>query len=273
MRMTPAPPGERSPEFVRSLERGLSVLKAFDAQHPRRTLSEVARATNLSPAAARRFLLTLVDLGYVANDGRAFSVLPSVLSLGYAQLSNLSPADIAQPYLDEIADELQVASSLTVLDGDDAVFVARASATQRMTLAVNVGSRLPAYATAAGRVLLSGLPDDELDAYLKRAVLRPLTSSTIVDPAALREELLKVRAQGWSLVDQELEEGVLAVAVPVRWRGGRLVGAINASTHMTRAPVEQIVQGLLAPLQVTASRIEADLLVYPSLHRPRSLGS
>jgi IclR family pca regulon transcriptional regulator len=271
--MTPAPPGERSPEFVRSLERGLSVFKAFDAQHPRLTLSEVARATNLSPAAARRFLLTLVDLGYLANDGGVFSVLPSVLSLGYAQLSNLSPADIAQPYLDDVSAELRAASSLTVLDGDDTVFLARASAAQPMTLAINVGNRLPAFATAAGRVLLAGLPDGELDAYLERVVLRPLTPFTIVHPAALRDELLKVRAQGWSLVHQELEEGVVAVAVPVRWRGGRLVGSINATTHTTRVPVEQILRALLAPLQATAARIEADLLVYPSLYRPRPLSS
>ncbi|WP_395105413.1 IclR family transcriptional regulator C-terminal domain-containing protein [Actinomadura sp. SCN-SB] len=271
--MTAVPPGERSQEFVRSLERGLSVIKAFDADHPRMTLSEVARAANLSPAAARRFLLTLVDLGYLANDDGVFSVLPSVLSLGYPQLSNLSLPDIVQPYLEDVATELRAASSLTMLDGDDAVYLARASADQPMTLAVNVGSRLPAFATAAGRVLLAGKPDDELDAYLERVVLRPLTPFTIVDPAALRAELLKVRAQGWSLVDQELEEGVVAVAVPLRWRGDQLVGALNSSTHTTRVPVEQTLRTLLAPLQATAARIEADLRVYPSLYRPRALGS
>lgn len=271
--MTAVPPGERSPEFVRSFERGLSVIKAFDAERPRMTLSEVARATNLSPAATRRFLLTLVDLGYIANDDGVFSVLPSVLSLGYPQLSNLSLTDIVQPYLEDVAAELRAASSLTVLGADDTVFLARASAAQPMTLAVNVGSRLPAYATAAGRVLLAGLPDDELDAYLQRAVLRRLTPFTIVDPEALRVELMKVRVQGWSLVDQELEEGVVAVAVPLRWRRRRLVGALNTSTHTTRVPVEQTLRTLLVPLQVAAARIEADLQVYPSLYRPRPLGS
>lgn len=271
--MTAVPPGERSPEFVRSLERGLSVIKAFDAEHPRMTLSEVARTAGLSPAAARRFLLTLVDLGYVANDDGVFSVLPSVLSLGYPQLSNLSLTEIVQPYLEDVAAELRTASSLTVLDADDTLFLARANAAHPMTLAVNVGSRLPAFATAAGRVLLAGLPDDELDAYLRRAVLRPLTPFTVADPDSLRAELMKVRAQGWSLVNQELEEGVVAVAVPLRWRRGRLVGALNSSTHTTRLPVEEILRTLLAPLQATAAQIEADLRAYPSLYRPKPLGS
>lgn len=271
--MTAAHRGERSPEFVQSLERGLSVIKVFDAEHPRRTLSEVARAARLSPAAARRFLLTLVELGYLSGDNGVFEVLPSVLSLGYPQLSNLSLAEIVQPYLDEVAGELRASSSLTALDGDETIVLARASASRPMTLAVNVGTRLPAFATAAGRVLLAELPDDELEAYLKRAVLRPLTPSTIVDPAALHAELMKVRAQGWSLVDQELEEGVVAVAIPLRWRHSRQVGALNTSTHSTRVPVEQTLRTLLEPLQATAAEIEADLRVYPSLYRPRHIGS
>lgn len=195
-----------------------------------------------------------------------------MLSLGYPQLSNLSLIDIVQPYLEDLAAELRAASSLTVLDADETVFLARASAVRPMTLAVNVGSRLPAFATAAGRVLLAGLPDDELDAYLRRAVLRPLTPFTIVDPESLRAELARVRAQGWALVNQELEEGVVAVAVPLRWRHGRLVGALNSSTHTTRAPVEETLRTLLAPVQATAAQIEADLQVYPSLYRPTPLG-
>src|SRR3954470_7163384 len=206
----------RSPDFVQSLERGLAVIRAFDAEHPELTLSEVARATGLTRAAARRFLLTLVDLGYVHTDGRRFALSPRVLDLGYAYLSGLGLPDIAEPHLERLAAEVRESSSVSVLDGDDIVYVARVPTSRIMRVAINVGTRFPAHATSMGRVQLAGLPEAGLDAYLARAELRPLTSRTLTDPDALRAELARIRAQGWALVDQELEEGLRSVAAPIR---------------------------------------------------------
>lgn len=256
------------PEFVQSLERGLSVIKAFDADNPRLSLSDVARATGLTPAAARRFLATLVALGFVEQQDGLFALRPTILGLGYAYLSNLSLPEVAEPHLARFAERYREAASLAVLDGDDVRYVARIAPPRLMAVTINVGARFPAYATSLGRVLLAGLPDDEIDDYLASAELRPLTPKTLVEPEALKQELRKVRDQGWSLVGQELEVGVLAVAVPLRWRS-EVVGAINASTHATEPQVESRRQALLPPLQETAARIEADLAVYPSLHRFR----
>ncbi|PXY27892.1 IclR family transcriptional regulator domain-containing protein [Prauserella muralis] len=266
--MTAEPTGAHPPEFVQSLQRGLAVIKAFDAERPRMSLSEVAKATGLTPAAARRFLFTLVALGFVDQRDGLFELRPAVLGLGYAYLSNLSLPDVAQPHLARFGEQSREAASLAVLDGDDVRYVARVAPPRRMAVTINVGARFPAYATSLGRVLLAGLPDDDIDAYLARVDLRPLTAKTVVEPASLKQELLKVRDQGWSLVDQELEEGVLAVAVPLRWRSD-VIGAINASTHATEAQAESRRRALLPPLLETAARIEADLAVYPSLHRFR----
>src|SRR5262252_5159600 len=199
-----AAPARRT-DFVQSLDRGLAVIRCFSSEHPSLTLSEVAERTGLTRAAARRFLLTLQELGYVGSSGRQFSLRPRVLALGYAYLSSFSVSQIAQPHLEDLAEQLHESCSVSVLDGDDLVYVARASANRIMTIALTVGTRLPPYPTSMGRVLLAHLPAGELEAYLGRAELRKLTERTVVDPGELRTILATVRSQGWAAVDQELE--------------------------------------------------------------------
>jgi IclR family transcriptional regulator, pca regulon regulatory protein len=251
----------REAHFVQSLERGLAVIRAFDAVHPELTLSEVARICDLTRAAARRFLLTLADLGYVRTDGRMFSLTPRVLELGYAFLSSLSLPEVAEPHLERLVAQVRESSSVCVLDGDDVVYVARVPTSRIMTVAINVGTRFPAYATSMGRVLLAGLPDDDLEAYLGRVRLSRLTARTVATPAALRTELRKVRAQGFAIVDQELEEGLRAVAAPIRDRAGAVIGAANVSVHASRNSVESIRRDLLPHLLATVTKIDADLRI------------
>src|SRR4051794_33050326 len=250
---------ERESYFVQSLERGLAVVRAFDAEHPELTLSDVARATGLTRAAARRFLLTLCDLGYVRSDGRLFMLTARVLELGYAFLSALSLPEVAEPHLEALVADVRESSSLSVLDGDDIVYVARVPTSRIMRVAINVGTRFPAHATSMGRVQLAALSELELEAYLARADRRRLTRHTLTDADALRRELGRVRAQGWALVDQELEEGLRSVAAPIRDRGGRVVAAVNVSAHASRASKDTVRRVLLPPLLATAERIEADL--------------
>jgi IclR family pca regulon transcriptional regulator len=249
---------ERGDHYVQSLERGLAVIRAFGAEDPELTLSDVARRTGLTRAAARRFLLTLADLGYVRFDGRLFALTPRVLDLGYAYLSSLSLPDVAEPHLERLAAEVHESSSVSVLDGDEIVYVGRVPTSRIMRVAINVGTRFPAYATSMGRVLLAALEPDELDAYLARADIRPLTARAIGDADELRAELARVRSRGWALVDQELEEGLRSVAVPIR-DGDRVVAAVNVSAHASRASKEALRKRLLPPLLRTAASIEADL--------------
>jgi IclR family transcriptional regulator, pca regulon regulatory protein len=251
----------RGDHFVQSFERGLAVIRAFDAEHPELTLSDVARQTGLTRAAARRFLLTLRDLGYVRTDGRLFALTARVLELGYSYLSALTLPEVAEPHLEALVAEVRESSSLSVLDGDDIVYVARVPTSRIMRVAINVGTRFPAYATSMGRVQLAGLSDEDLTAYLERVDLKRLTAHTLATEAELRGELARIRAQGWALVDQELEEGLRSVAVPIRDRDGAVVAAVNVSAHASRASKDVVRKTLLPPLLETASRIEADLRV------------
>ncbi|OAH15907.1 IclR family transcriptional regulator domain-containing protein [Streptomyces jeddahensis] len=253
--------GAREPHFVQSFERGLAVIRAFDADHPELTLSEVARTCGLTRAAARRFLLTLSDLGYVRTDGRLFRLSPRVLELGYAYLSSFSLPDIAEPHLEQLVAEVRESSSLCVLDGDDIVYVARVPTSRIMTASITVGTRFPAHVTSVGRVMLAHLPDEEIDARLARAELRALTARTIVTTGLLRAELRRVRRHGYAIVDQELEEGLRSVAAPVRDRDGDVVAAVNIPVHASRNSVESVRRDLLPPLLAAVARIEADLRV------------
>jgi IclR family pca regulon transcriptional regulator len=262
----------RAAHFVQSLERGLAVIRAFGADSPALTLSEVARSTGLTRAATRRFLLTLVDLGYVRTDGRQFALTPRVLELGYAFLSALELPEVAEPHLERLVAEVHESSSVSVLDGDDIVYVARVPTSRIMRVSINVGTRFPAYATSMGRVMLAGLPADELDEFLRRVELRRLSLRTITTVPALRAELDRVRAQGWALVDQELEEGLRSVAAPVRDRGGRVVAAVNLSAHASRTSKETVRRQLLPHLLATAARIEADLHIASTSSPRRTAG-
>ncbi|MCG5214546.1 IclR family transcriptional regulator domain-containing protein [Streptosporangium soli] len=252
-------PVDRGSEHVQSLARGLAVIKAFSATAPELTLSDVARATGLTRAAARRFLLTLADLGYVRTDGRLFALTPRVLELGYAYLSSLTLPEVAEPHLERLVAETHESASIAVLDDEDVVYVARVAATRIMRVTINIGTRFPAYCTSMGRVLLAGLTVGELAAYLERAELGRVTARTITSPEDLTAELARVREQGWALVDQELEEGLRSIAAPIRDRSGRVVAAANISTHASRTTVEAARRDLLPALLATAGRIESDL--------------
>jgi IclR family pca regulon transcriptional regulator len=235
------------------------VIRAFGPDRERLSLSEVARATGLTRAATRRFLLTLVQLGYVRSDGREFSLSPRVLELGYAYLSGLGMPEMAAPHLEELVAEVRESSSMSVLDGQHIVYVARVPTKRIMTVAISVGTRFPAYATSMGRVLLAGLSQQDLDSYLAEAELAPITSRTITDPARLAEIVAEVGRQGYAVVDQELEEGLRAVAAPIHGVGGSVTAAINVSAHASRVSLAAMRADLLPPLLQTARRIEADL--------------
>jgi IclR family pca regulon transcriptional regulator len=245
--------------FVQSLERGLSVIRSLSLPGPGLTLAEVARETGLARAAARRFLLTLQELGYVRADDRRFSLTPRVLELGYSYLSSLSLPEIAQPHLRDLVQRVHESSSVSVLDGFDVVYVAREPTRRIMTVTISVGTRFPAYATSMGRVLLSGVPEPHLDEFLSRAELRPLTASTITDPALLKQEIARIRERGWAMVDQELETGLRSVAAPIREPRGSVLAAVNLSAHASRTTLEAMRRELLPPLQQTAALIERDL--------------
>lgn len=255
------PAAER--HFVQSLERGLAVIRALSGPGPGLTVSDVARVTGLARAAARRFLLTLTDLDYVRLDDRHFSLTPRVLELGYSFLSSLSLPEIAQPHLRDLVGIVHESSSLSVLDGEDVVYVAREPTRRIMTVTIFVGTRFPAHATSMGRVLLAGMSENELDRFLARAQLRSLTANTVTDPDALRQEVQRIREQGWSLVDQELEVGLRSIAVPVRSPEGQVLAAINLSTHASRTSIEVMRDELLPRLQDAAAAIERDLALGP----------
>ncbi|MEX5269280.1 IclR family transcriptional regulator domain-containing protein [Kocuria sabuli] len=258
-----APAGERGVpgQFVQSLARGLHVITAFDDRHPRMTLSDVARRTDLTRATARRFLLTLEELGYVRTDGRLFELTPKVLQLGFSYLSSLSLPALAGPHLEALSEQVEESTSASVLDGSDIVYVARVSTHRIMTVAIAVGTRFPAHATSMGRVLLAGLDADQCAEYLRSARLERLTEHTLTDPRALEADLRRVRVQGWALVDQELEIGLRSVAAPVTDRAGRVVAAVNVSMRvgMPGASAGDPVDDVVPPLLECARRISADL--------------
>jgi IclR family pca regulon transcriptional regulator len=249
----------RPREFIQSLERGLAIIRAFGPHAPEQTVSELAAKTGLTRATARRFLITLIELGYMESDGRLFRLTPRVLELGYSFLSGLAFPDAALPHLERLVAEVDESSEASVLDGRDIVYVARVPSSSVITLTVNVGARMPAHATSMGKVLLASLEPEQLEAYLSEAQLPSVLPRTVTDPGELREQLQKVRDAGYALVDQELEDGLVAIAAPVCDRNGRAVGAINLSSHVMRRSTESMREELVGPLLRTAKLIEADL--------------
>jgi IclR family pca regulon transcriptional regulator len=248
--------------MVQSLVRGLRIITAFDAGHAAMTMSEVARRTNIPRAAVGRFLRTLEDLNYLrAVEGGRYVLTPRVLELGYGYLSSLTLPEVAQPHLEELSAEVGESSSASVLDGGDIVYVARVPTRRIMGLRISIGTRFPAAVTSMGRVLLSGLTDDEVDRALALRPLETRTSHTISSPGQLRDELAAVRERGYALVDEELESGLRSIAVPVR-RGdsGPIIAAVNVSTSTARHSVDAIVDELLPPLRRAADGIGAELV-------------
>jgi IclR family transcriptional regulator, pca regulon regulatory protein len=250
---------ERDHDFVQSLERGLSVLRCFSADHPALTLSDVARLTGLTRATARRLLLTFERLGYMRNDGRLFELTPLVLDLGYAYISSCKLPDLVQPDMEALSERCNESVSASVLDGDEVVYIARVPTKRIMTIALSLGSRLPAAITSMGRVLLADLPDDELSKRLEAMTVPRRTDHTEIDPVRLGSVIRQVQSQGWALVDQELEDGVRSVAAPLRDRSGRAIAAINVSTHAGRVTLEELRGPILSALLEAVDAINVRL--------------
>lgn len=248
-----------SGSFVQSLARGLAVIDAFDADHPALTLMEVSRRTGINRAAARRFVLTLAQLGYLRAEGRNFVLTSKVLNLGYAYLSALGLPELAVPHLRVLAEAVGESSFLSILEGDETVCVASVPMRRIWSISLNVGTRLPAVAMASGRVLLAAKGDDWLDGYLASRDIRQFTTRTIVDRTALHAELALVREQGWALVDREFEEGVRTMAVPVKDRSGTVIAAVSVSKLVGTSDNESAVAEILPLLQAASGAIEADL--------------
>jgi IclR family pca regulon transcriptional regulator len=242
-------------ETLQGLERGLAVIQAFSHEAPAMTLSEVARRTGISRATARRILLTLESLGFVRCDGRDFALTPRVLSLGWAYLSSLNLWEIAQPFMHDLSGEVHETCSATTLDLPDIVFVARVPSRRILMMSLGVGSRLPAYATAMGRVLLAGLSDAAVAGHLAETPLEPLTHRTVTEPRQLRGIVASVREQGFALVDEELELGLRSLSVPLRAPDGGVAAALNLCAATARVPVEEMRTGFLPRMQATAAQI------------------
>lgn len=243
------------PDYMLSLARGLSVIRAFADTRTPLTVADAARAAGLSRAAARRCLYTLVQLGYAASADGLFTLTPAVLTLGYAYLGSTSIPRVAQPVLERVSDTLHESSSLAVLDGDEIVYLARAATRRILSIGLSVGSRLPAACTSMGRVLVAALPPPARATFLARVKLVRHTPHTIVDRARLRAALDRVAADGYAIVDQELELGLRSLAVPVRRPDGPVVAAINVGVHAGRADATALVRDFLPVLRQAAAQI------------------
>ncbi|WP_329482728.1 helix-turn-helix domain-containing protein [Kribbella sp. NBC_01484] len=245
--------------FLQGLERGLAVIRAFSTDAPSLTLSEVARSVGITPATARRILLTLEELGYVRSDSRRFSLTPRVLALGWAYLSSLDLGELAGPFMEELSAKTRESCSIATLDLPDIVYVARVPTSRIMTVALGVGARLPAYPTSMGRVLLAGLADNELTSYLSTLQAESLTARTVTSADKLRETVSRARADGFALVDQELELGLRSIAAPIRNSRGRTIAALNVSAHASRSTPASLRADVLPHLQAAADQITTAL--------------
>ncbi|CAN7351303.1 helix-turn-helix domain-containing protein [Pseudoduganella sp. LjRoot289] len=236
------------PSFMTSLARGLAVMRAFSDSRKPQTIANISQKTGIPRAAVRRCLHTLRELGYVDAELNNFSLRPKVLTLGYSYLSSTPLTVSAQPYLNNISRALNESSSLAVLDEDEVLYVARSATSRVMSVALNTGSRLPAYCTSLGRVMLAHLPPEELDRYLARAKLRPMTENTVTNQKRLREVLAGVRQAGYAVNDEELELGLRSIAVPVRGASGTVLAALNVGVQAARVSVKQLEKEFLPVL-------------------------
>jgi IclR family pca regulon transcriptional regulator len=252
-------------EAMGGLAKGLSVIRAFSRDHAALTLSEIARSARIPAATARRCLLTLEELGYVTRNGRTFLLRPRVLQLGAAYLESMNIEQITKTHLEELARRTADSAALCVLDGDDTVYVARASVRTLLRLEAHVGSRFPAHATSTGRVLLAGVSAERLQRYLATARLEALTERTVTDPTKLRALIEECRRSGYSVVEDELAYGVIALAVPVRDHAERVVAALNSSSHSRRITRTRLVRERLMMLQQASREISVDLATVPWL--------
>ena len=268
---TASPSLPNSADFVVSLARGIEIIRAFGGPGPGTaarsnlrdpetlTLSEVAERTGLARAVVRRFLYTLAQLGYVTTDGKYFRLTAKILDLGFAYLSSFSLPKIAERFLEEVTRETKESSSASVLDGHEIVYVARVQTRRIMSISIGIGSRLPAFCTSMGRVLLAHLPPGALEDYFKTAVFNRFTERTIYQPELLHKELKTIVRQGYAVVDQELEIGLRSLAVPVFSAGGKAMAAVNIGTQAPRTTKSELLQRFLPVLQNAAKNISSCL--------------
>jgi IclR family transcriptional regulator, pca regulon regulatory protein len=252
-----------SPDYVQSLRRGLTVIRVFDAEHAAMTLSQVAERAGLARAVARRLLMTLEYLGYVRRQGRQFSLTPRILELGFSYLSCLTVATLAQPFMEQVAHEIDESCSLAVLDAYDIVYVQRVAVRKVMTITLGIGARLPAFCTSMGRMLLAGLGEHDLEAWLRGLRPQAWTRFTLTDKADLRTVVERARAQGYTYVEQELQEGLCSVAVPVRDHRGNMVAALNAGMPFRVGARAHALKKVLPALRAGARDIERSLSARP----------
>jgi IclR family pca regulon transcriptional regulator len=252
--------GIKRADFVSAFARGLDLIRAFDADHPRLSIATAADATGMNRAAARRFLLTLAELGYARSEGEMFELTPKVLELGHSYLSSWRVTDLVRPGLQAVVDVLKENCSMGVLDGQDVVYIARAEARRIVQSAIiSVGSRIPATVASMGRVLLAGRDDAFVAEFLKRYPLRPFTDATVTDLGAYHDILARVREQGWCLVDGEFEEGLRSLAVPITSADGGVIAAINVGAPTSRATAQDMVEQFLPHLQEASRSISQAL--------------
>ena len=243
---------EGDPDFVLSLARGLRVIETFEGHTEGRTAADVARQTGLSRAAVRRSLMTLQMIGYAESSGSSYRLSTRALRLGFSYLSSASLPALAQPVLERITEIVHESSSLSVLESDEIVYIARSASKRVMSVGLSVGSRLPAYCTSMGRILLSAKPDEPLAEYIERVEFKALTPKTITDKKILREILVRVRTDRFAITDEELELGLRSIAVPVQARSGRVVAAMNIGVHASRVSAAEMIHRFLPVLQENA---------------------
>ncbi len=252
-------------DYVQSLERGLTVLKSLGTTTGM-SLADVAKATEMTRAAARRFLLTLEALGYVGKTDGVFYLLPKTLELGYSYLASKSLTQIAQPHLQQLAKQIGESCSVLEYAKGSIIYIARVTVNRLVGANLSVGSALPAYCTSAGRVLLAALPETELAAYLDGTTFTKLTPKTIVSTSSLRREVERARRNSWYLINEELEIGARALAVPLRSADGKTIAAINVSCYAGRITADRMRSAFLPEMQKAAQSIESEMrMAQPAL--------
>jgi IclR family pca regulon transcriptional regulator len=255
--------GRPADQFVGSFARGLSVICAFSGDMPRMTLSEVAARSSLTRAGARRILLTLQALDYVGCDGRQFYLRPKILDLGYSFLSTTPLWNVAEPFMEEVVNQVHESCSASVLDGTEIVYILRVPTKKIMTINLSIGSRLPAWCTSMGRVLLGDLSPEMLDGVLGQSRMEQIASRTITDRKKLVQIIRDDHRKGWSLVNQELEDGLISISVPLHDRSGRVIAAMNVSGHSSRTSPTEMTRVVLPVLKRAAEKIDAALKLRP----------
>jgi IclR family transcriptional regulator, pca regulon regulatory protein len=258
--MPPVTDAADQPDFVTALARGLAVIRAFGTQSKRLSLAEIARQVNLPRATVRRSLITLDTLGYVESDGKTFMLTPQVLSLGYSYLASMPVTRAVRPRLEKMSALLNEGSSAGILDHDDAVFVARVPVRHIVRESMTPGSRIPAFCTSMGRVLLAGQPDEMIQEYLLRIEPHSFTPKTITDPLKIHGEILAARQNAYSIVEEELDAGVLAISVPIKDSHDRTVAAIGVTSHVDRMTRDKMVDRFLPLMRDAVKEIRAELV-------------